>query len=446
MWRRSFTMVALCLGLIPFGQEPATPQAGLTLVKAGRVLDVKSGHYLLNQGIFIADDRIKQVGAFDAVRAAAPKNAKIIDLSNATILPGLIDCHAHLLDAWDQGSGDNVALSVMMGPSKRALLGAANAREDLEAGLTTVRNVGHSGIDGDVALRDSVENGWVTGPRILASARKLTPPGGQAISGWPPLLKPIIDAEFLPVNGPQEARRAVRENLAAGADFIKVVVDALPRVLDLDEMKGIVDEAHRSGVKVAAHATTKLGIEMAIQAGVDSIEHGDEVTDEQFQAMHDKSIFLVPTLWQSETFFDIVSKKYVASDSDKADFERWKKTNDEQSLRKVAGAKKYGVKLAAGSDMILSYPGKTRGQATLLMLDAMEHFGVPAQDVLRAATVDAAELLGWQDRVGVIEAGKFADLIAVDGDPLKSVTELHKVNFVMKAGAIVRDDSRHNPK
>jgi imidazolonepropionase-like amidohydrolase len=368
----------------------------------------------------------------------------LIDLSNATVLPGLIDCHAHLLDAWDAGSDTNIIPGVTKGPSQRALLGAAMAREDLEAGITTVRNVGHSGIDGDVALRDAISNGWVTGPRIQAAARKLTPPGGQAISGWPPLMKPIIDAEFLTVNGPEEARLAVRENLAVGADLIKVVVDVPPRVLALDEMKAIVEEAHRSGVKVAAHATTKLGIEMAIDAGVDSIEHGNEATGEQFQAMHDKGIFLDPTIWEAETVYDIILKKHVISTSDQADFARFKKENNEEALRKVAGIRKYGVKFVAGSDMVLDYPGKTRGQATLVVFGAMERFGFSPAEIIRAATVDAAELMGWQEKVGSIEAGRLADLIALESDPLKSVKNLQDVKFVMKGGAVVRDDF-HSP-
>lgn len=419
-----------------FAQQSAAPPKEV-LIKAGRVLDVKEGRYLENQAILISGDKIKKIGPASDFH---PADTPVIDLSNATLLPGLIDCHAHLLDSWDANSDTNVLLAVAGGPSRRALLGAANARDDLQAGFTTVRNVGHSGIDGDVALRDAVNAGWVTGPRILASARKITPTGGQAISGWPPIIKPVIDEEFLAVTGTNEARRAVRENLAVGADFIKIVVDTPPRVLDLDEMKAIVEESHHSGVKVAAHATTKLGIQLAIDAGVDSIEHGNEATDEQFKAMHDKGIFLDPTLWQGEMFIEVIPKKYVLSDSDRAEMASWVKMNDEQSYQKVAGIKKYGVKFAPGSDMVFDFPGKTRGQATLEMFEALAHFGFSPAEILRADTLGAAELLGWQDHVGSLEEGKLADLIALEGDPLKNISELQKVKFVMKRGVVVRDD------
>jgi imidazolonepropionase-like amidohydrolase len=428
----------LCLVAISqvLAQQAAAPPKEV-LIKAGRVLDVKAGRYLENQAILISGDKIKQIGPAANFRSA---DIPVIDLSSATVLPGLIDCHAHLLDSWDPNSENNVLMAVAGGPSRRALLGAANAREDLQAGFTTVRNIGHSGIDGDVALRDAVNAGWVPGPRILASARKITPTGGQAISGWPPIIKPVINEEFLAVTGTNEARRAVRENLAVGADFIKIVVDEPPRVLDLDEMKAIVEEAHHSGVKVAVHATTKLGIQLAIDSGVDAIEHANEATDEQFKAMHDKGIFLDPTLWQGDMFIQIISKKYVLSNSDRAEMAAWVKLNDEQSFQKVAGIKKYGVKFAPGSDMVFDFPGKTRGQATLVMFEALAHFGFSTAEILRADTLGAAELIGWQDRVGSLEEGKLADLIALEGDPLKNISDLQKVKFVMKSGAVVRDD------
>jgi imidazolonepropionase-like amidohydrolase len=399
-------MPAVVLCFVAFAQvlaHQAAPPPKEILIKAGRVLDVKEGRYLENQAILISGDKIKKIGPAANFRSA---DIPVIDLSNATVLPGLIDCHAHLLDAWDPNSENNVLLAVARGPSRRALLGVANAREDLQAGFTTVRNIGHSGIDGDVALRDATNAGWVPGPRILASARKITPTGGQAISGWPPIIKPVISEEFLAVTGTNEARRAVRENLAVGADFIKIVVDQSPRVLDSDEMKAIVEEAHHSGVKLAAHATTKLGIQLAIDSGVDAIEHANEATDEQFKAMHDKGIFLDPTLWQGDMFIQIISKKYVLSDSDRAEIAAWVKLNDEQSLQKVAGIKKYGVKFAPGSDMVFDFPGKTRGQATLEMFEALAHFGFSPAEILRADTLGAAELIGWQDRVGSLEEGK----------------------------------------
>jgi len=273
-----------------------------TLVKAGRLLDTADGSYRTNQGILIDGGIIQQVGPYDAVRTAAPKSAALIDLGGLTVLPGLIDCHAHLLTALpDKMNGaDGLILTIAkLTPSKRALLGAQMAKEDLEAGFTIVRNVGHSGIDGDVALRDAINNRWVPGPRILATARKIAPHGGQALPVEPAVLDALLKQEYLTASNPDEGRRAVLENMRVGVDWIKVVVDEW-RTLTLDTLKAVVEEAHRSGLKVAAHATSKLGIQVAIDSGVDSIEHGDDATEQQFQEMRAKGNYLVPTLWPAE--------------------------------------------------------------------------------------------------------------------------------------------------
>jgi imidazolonepropionase-like amidohydrolase len=303
----------------------------------------------------------------------------------------------------------------------------------IDAGFTTVRNVGHSAIDGDISLRDAIRSGWVPGPRIAASGRKIAPYGGQALRVQAGVVQALVDQEFLAVSSPAEGRRAVLENLRAGADS-KVVVDDWPRVIDEDTLNAIADEAHRVAVRVAAHATTKLGIQAAIAAGVDSIEHGDDATDEQFQAMHDKGIVLVPTLWPRDLLpipralrarpdLDRVLDSYVAGERTKLD-----------------RARKAGVKIAFGSDNWFGFGDETRGEATRLVLEALETFGMSPADVLRAATVDAAVLLNMSDEVGALEAGKYADLIAVDGDPLATARALDKVRFVMKDGAVIRDD------
>jgi imidazolonepropionase-like amidohydrolase len=356
-------MLTLLIVLSASALAQNTP-AKTTLIKAGRLLDVKAGVYLSNQGVLIVGDRIKEIGAFDAVKSHAPQDARIIDLSQATLLPGLIDCHGHLLCAmegrWSPAGEAIVMALTRVGPAKRALIGAANAQAMLEAGFTAVRNVGHSGVNGDAALRDAINEGLISGPRVLAAGRKLTPIGGQAVELRSENAEAIIAQEFLTIGNAEEARRAVRQALADGADMIKVVADDNKRALNPAEMRAIVEEAHRVKVKVAAHATTQAGIQAAIDGGVDSIEHGDEATEEQFKAMRDKGIFLNPTLW--------------------------------------------------------------------------------TERMLRAATINAAELLGWQDRMGSVEAGKFADLIAVAGDPLKDISELKRVKFVMKGGEVVKSE------
>lgn len=442
MIRSRLPVVLLLLTSLAVAQA-ARPAPRTTLLKAGRLLDVRSGNYLANQGVLIENDKIKEVGPLAEVQSHAPRNAAVIDLSHATVLPGLIDCHAHLLDAMPPVEPSQSILITVAGmsPSKRELLGARMAREDLEGGFTTVRVVGHSGVDGDAALRDAINQGWVQGPRIQAACRKLTPPGGQAIQLNPVVAEKITDQEFLQVGSPGEARKQVREDRLYGADLIKVVADADGRFVTTDEMKAIVEEAHRSHMKVAVHATTVTGIQTAIDAGVDSIEHGDDATDEQLKAMRDKGIFFDVT----ETYYGgrlraWLEKSVVLSPEMQMGLAAYEKRQESTVPPRIQKILKYGLKYAIGSDMWFDYPGKTRGQATALMFGALRDAGMPPTDILRAATVNAAELLGWQDRVGAIEPGKFADVIAVSGDPLKDITELERVQFVMKGGEVVRND------
>ena len=277
--------------------QSARPAAAplFTLLKVGRLLDVRTGAVLLNQGVLVEGERIRAVGKFQTVRRRAPRGVRVIDLGRATVLPGLIDCHTHLLLASD-GRLDTTA---QMSDDERQKLAARNAREMLEAGITTARNVGHAGVRGDAELRDSVNAGQAIGPRILAATRKLTPPGGQPLANNPATPE-ILKKDFLTIAGVDEARQAVREAVAAGADVIKVVVDVGPKLLSLDELKAIVDEAHGRKIKVAAHATTAEGTKRAAEAGVDSIEHGTDASDETFRLMAARGIFLVPTDYTAE--------------------------------------------------------------------------------------------------------------------------------------------------
>ncbi|MBZ5537604.1 MAG: amidohydrolase family protein [Acidobacteriia bacterium] len=443
---RILASLAVCLVMVSStaGESDATTRVKPTLVRVGRILDVKSGQYLFNQAILIEGGIVRKIGPIDTFQSGGSENPVVIDLSNATILPGLIDCHAHLLDAMDPtiNGADELTLTITkFAPTKRVLLGAAMAREDLEGGFTTVRVLGHSGIDGDVSLRDAIRNGWVPGPRIVASARKITPYGGQAqvIPLQSGVAQTILDQEYLPVSNPDEGRRAVLENLLVRADLIKVVVDEWPRVLDEDTMKTIVAEAHRVGVRVAAHATSRLGIQVAIDAGVDSIEHADEATAQQFQAMRDKGIYLVPTLWPRDML--VVARSTTNPlPGTRPDPEATKDQIVAEQRAKLDLARKAGVKMAFGSDDWYAWPDKTRGQATRRLLEALQTFGMPPMEALRSATVNAAEVLNVRHLLGSLEPGKYADLIALEGDPLTSLSDLEKVRFVMKGGVVVRDD------
>jgi imidazolonepropionase-like amidohydrolase len=325
---------------------------------------------------------------------------------------------------------------IQMSVAKRALLGAAMGREDLEAGITTVRDLGNSGLNGDVALRDAINNGWVVGPRMIVSTRALSAAGGQ-FGGIQPETQRIIEQEYVVISGVEEARRAVRQAIYDGADCIKVIVDTWPRVVSLDEMKVIVQEAHSVSKKVAAHAVTDKAVRIAAEAGVDSVEHGYGASDEAFKLMAEKKIFLVPTDGTLDDYSSIFGQR-ISSEEEKKQMRAQMEVGVKQVHGRLARAIKAGVRIAAGSDMYYAMPGKTRGQASLTMLRAYAESGMPSIEIIRAATINAAELLGWQMRIGSIQSGRFADIVAVDGDPLKDIGQLQKVRFVMKGGKVIK--------
>ncbi len=410
--------------------EPLKP----IILRARRLIDVRAGSVINNAVIVVEGTRIKAVGADLPI----PSGTQVIDLGNLTVLPGLIDCHTHLLQNYNAdigGDGPNMILTVtQMGTAKRALLGAAMGREMLEAGFTMVRDLGNSGVNGDVALRDAINAGWVVGPRLRVSTRALAPVGGQfgALSSE---TQQIIEQEYVPISGVEEARRAVRQALYDGADWIKVIVNNGRLVLSLEEVKAIVLEAHRLGRPVAAHATDEQSTSIAAEAGVDSIEHAYEVSDEVLKRMAEKQIFLVPTDGPIESY--VLSSTLTPAQREQAG-ERVKPFL-ERSRNRLARAIKMGVLIAAGSDAYFQQPGKTRGQASLGMFRAYAEAGMTPIEIIRSATIKAAELLGWHDRVGSIEANKLADLVAVEGDPLTDITALGRVRFVMKGGQIAFD-------
>lgn len=312
------------------------------------------------------------------------------------------------------------------------------AREDLESGITTLRNLGHSGVDGDTELRDAINAGRVPGPRILAAGRKLITRGSYVQNLNPALAEAILQQEFLLIDGTDRARQAVRQNAFQDVDVIKVTAD---ENLTVPELTAVVEEAHREHLKVAVHAADRTSIQTAIDAGADSIEHGNELTDEQLKQMRDKGIFfdLTPTAYGG-FFLKIMQPSIVLSPESRSSKVSSSARRDKQYNDLVQRTLKSGVKFAAGSDMCWSYPGKTRGQASTAIFVNLRDAGMQSLDVIRAITTNAAEMLGWQDRIGAIEPGKFADIVAVAGDPITDITELKRVRFVMKGGQVVRND------
>jgi imidazolonepropionase-like amidohydrolase len=463
------------VGIFAATQLVAQSPSPQILIKAGRLLDFRSGNVLSPAAVLIENDKIKEVGPPPQVQTHASGDVKTIDLGNATLLPGLIDSHTHLLvdpiapaeveraRHYNGGFEPGLLLAIVESPSKRLLMGAQAAREDLESGITTVRNLGHSGIDGDTELRDAINAGRTIGPRILASGRKLITRGDYLQSLNPALADAILEQEFLLIDGSDRAREAVRKNEFQNVDVIKVTAD---ENLTVPELAAITEEAHRTHLKVAVHAVDKASIQTAIDAGGDSIEHGNDVTDAQLKQMRDKGMFFDFTPTSYGDFFTKIFEGTIAMSfklrperrgSDDRTRQRYNDlaqqllkgapfpdASDEREDRKydslVQRVMKSGVKFAAGSDMGWFYPGKTRGQASVSRFPTLHQAGMPSLDVIRAITANAAEMLGWQDRIGSIEAGKFADLIAVAGDPVADISELERVRFVMKGGRVIRKD------
>jgi imidazolonepropionase-like amidohydrolase len=410
-----FKLTSICLLFANFTHSQ--PVA----IRAARLIDGKNDRVIDKPVVVVEGGKIHAVGA----DAAIPKGATVIDLGNMTLLPGLIDAHTHLLSEMD-GSNlmrqdlEMLKIVATQSTAERALLGARLGNEDLLAGITTVRDLGNSGVNGDVALRDAIDRGWVPGPRIVASTRALAAPGGQ----FGPLTssaQKLINDEYAVIDGAQSARQAVRQALYDGANCIKVIVNGSPASVTQEEMNAIVAEAHRAQVKVAAHAIGDQATRTAAEAGVDSIEHTYAVPDDVLKMMAEKHIYLVPTDGTPRQFEQMMfGGRQVDAEQRKRAVEPLKDyvAGNQNRLQR---ARKMGVPVAAGSDMYLTVSGKTRGQASLDMLEAYSAEGMPAMEIIRAATSNAAELLGLQGRVGTLEPGKFADIIGVAGDPLTDI-------------------------
>jgi imidazolonepropionase-like amidohydrolase len=426
------TMATVALNAQEAGQNKQT-----VAIRAERLIDGKNETVVKDAVVLVVGEKIAAVGSGLAI----PANARVIDLGAATLLPGLIDAHTHLLSEMD---GSNLSLQdvemlrivATQSTAERALLGVKLGREDLEAGITTVRDVGNSGVNGDVALRRAIQRGWVPGPRMVTSTRALAAQGGQ-FGTLTPAAQELIEEEYVTVRGPERARQAVRQALYDGAGCIKVIVNGSPANVTLDEMKAIVDEAHTAGVKVAAHAIGDKATRIAAEAGVDSIEHAYVIQDDVLKTMVEKHIFLVPTDGTLKTFVDMSFGMREPSDRERADHEKEYAPFVKQEQERLRRAIKLGVPIAAGSDMYLSMPRMTRGQASLLVYEAYAEAGMTPMEIIHAATRNAAELLGMQDRIGTLEAGKLADIICVPGDPLKDIRALEHVKFVMKGGEVV---------
>lgn len=406
------------------------------VIRAGQLFDGKSDRLLRDQMIVIQDGRIVDVGAAGVVKV--PAGTEEIDLGNATVLPGLIDGHSHVLRFPGLVGYETLLRDSLQ---YRTIIAVANAKVDLEAGFTTMRDCQSVGaMYSDTDIRRAINEGWVPGPRLQVATLAIygtsfTPPE----SGFSP--QATVGGQYgRNVNSPWEGREAVRDNLRYGADFIKLFLGGLSwhiqpdgtlweqPTLTLEEDKAVVDEAHRQGVRVACHAWGGVPLRDAIEAGCDSIELGIDLDPESIRKMAQKGIFLTMEFSRGKALeaanLQATQGKYTILAMQKLSFQR---------------ALKEGVKIGFGPNY--GGPGRVHGtQATDLKY--MVEYGMTAAQALRAATVVNAEMMGWQDRVGTIEKGKYADIIAVKGNPLEDITELERVKFVMKGGEVIRNDLR----
>jgi imidazolonepropionase-like amidohydrolase len=425
---RPLSFLLFLVAALALSQEPKTSPAIIAL-KAAHLVDVRAGRLLDRQTVLISGDRIERVGASSEV--AIPPGATVIDLGTATLLPGLIDCHTHLTNDPRQTGYRSLGISV----PRQALIGAKNARLTLEAGFTTVRNLGASGYS-DMALRDAINDGDIPGPRMLVSGPPLGITGGHCDEN---LLAPQFHYHAEGVaDGIPAVVAKVRETIKYGADVVKFCASGgvfsqgdLPGAEQYSpaEMQALIVEAHRLGRKVAAHAHGTEAIIDATNAGVDSIEHGSLIDDAGIATMKQHGTYLVADIYNDD-FILGQGKEYGFTDEMLAK-ERMIGRQQREGFRRAALA---GVKIAFGTDAGVYPHGWNAKQ-----FSTMVRFGLTPMQAIQSATLSAADLIGWADRVGAIEPGKFADLIAVQGDPTADVSVLEHVQFVMKGGKVAKE-------
>jgi imidazolonepropionase-like amidohydrolase len=426
-------LLSVALAMAQEAKKPQTPVA-IHYVRCGALIQPESGQTQRNVLVAIDGERIKEVRE----GAQAPAGARVIDLSDHTCLPGLIDTHTHVLLQGDITAADYDEQLLKQSVAYRAILATRSVKRALEYGFTTIRDLETEGAGyADVDLKKAINNGIIPGPRMKVATRAMDVTGAYPLLGYAPEV-PVPHGVQV-VDGPDNARKAVREQISFGADWIKVysdrsyfvrpdgVLDDIPTFTP-EELRAVVDEAHRQRHKVASHAIALNGVHNSVEAGVDSIEHGDYIADADLKTMVEKGIYYVPTIYVGE---------YVAQGRAAAGAKVW------LEMVKIHGdtfqrAVKAGVKIAFGTDV----GGFDWGINPAVEFPLMVKYGMTPAQAIRSATSSAADLLGMKNDVGSITAGKFADLVAVKGDPLSEISVLEKIDFVMKGGEVYKSPSR----
>jgi len=397
----------------------AVPAWGqLVAIRAGYLIEPANGTVAKNQIIVVNGKKIMAVGA----NLAIPKDSTVIDLSKEWVMPGIMDAHTHVTQSvrYFRELDHNYLVE---GTGLRSLRGLHIAQILLNAGITTVRDVGNDANFAAVDLRKAIDAGWFVGPTVQTAGKIIAPFGGQS-TNIPPEQGPFWRFEYYDADGPEEVRKAVRENIFYGADLIKLVADNSPYHYSVEEVRAAVEEAHHAGRPVAVHVLGGEAADNVIEAGVDSVEHGFALTDAQLRRMKEKGIVLSGTDFPAAHFEAGEFKDGTALGASIID--------------RLKRAYKVGVKMGFSTDIVTDYKEEDRAQMTWDYLAGWRAAGVPNAEILKCMTTNDAELLRIQKERGAIATGLFADIIAMPSSPLEDIEALRRVDFVMKNGAVVR--------
>lgn len=395
----------------------------ITAIKAGKLVVPETGETLNNQIILVEGARIKEVGA----NVKIPSGAEVIDLPRSTVLPGLFDCHAHmamLINRKDRELGSLYYYDLSHTNAERTIHAVVNSKDMLESGFTTIVDIGNDGNYVMSDVRRSIDRGLIPGPTVINAGRIIAPFGGQY--QLQPERRNLGEPEYFYADTRDEMLKAVRENIHFGSRIIKIVVDDQRYIYSVEDIKFIVEEAAKAGVKVAAHCVTERGARNAAEAGVASIEHGFSMSNEVLEIAKKNNVVLVGT--------DFTEKAWLAYDMP---VEQAKRLHA-QTVDRLVRAYKIGVTLAFGSDLIFYASDETRGTWTISQIDSMVDAKIPNKEILKTLTFNAAKLTGVDQQRGAIKTGQFADIIAVPENPLENISTLKKVSFVMKNGKVFK--------
>ena len=400
-------------------QYPQPGPSRAIAIKAGKLVDPEKGTAAANQVILVRGRRIEAVGA----NVQIPAEAQVIDLSKSSVMPGMFDAHTHMCMTVkkDRDAGSYYITTLLDPTPYRAIEGVANARDMLAAGFTSIRDVGNSGNYADTALREAIERGIVPGPTMVNAGRIIAPYGGQF--HLQPEKKDLATPEYAFADTHDEMIKAIRENIHYGATMIKIVVDDQKYIYSADDIRFMVEETHRAGLKLAAHCWTRAGAHNAAEAGVDSIEHGQMMTNEDLQLAKKNHVVLVGT------DFTVLAARLSGFPELHAVF-----------VDRLKRAYQLGVTMAFGTDVIVTSPGETRGTLAAEYVNSWNEAGVPAKDTVQAMTINAARLLGVDGERGAIKPGLAADIIAMPENPLDNIQAVRKVTFVMKDGSVFKSE------